>query len=463
MRANLKLLQTSTFRLAAAYLAVFAVSVGLVLGYVYWNTALLLERQLEETIQAEVQGLGEQYRTRGVAGLMETVERRSAMDSNSVYLVTNFHGTRLAGNLQGLPPSATKGKRGWVEFTYAVATARGPEQHQARAFHVMLPDGATLVVGRDVEERRNLAQIIRRTLYWALGLTLVLGTGGGLLMSRNFLARVDAMTGTARSIMQGELSRRVALSGSGDELDRLAISLNAMLDQIERLMGGMREVSSNVAHDLRTPLTRLRARLEGAIRSGSAEEQREALTETLEDADRLLQTFNALLSIARTEAGQAREGLTSMEVAPVIEEMAELYGPSAEEQGGTLTVRAAEGARLRGDRQLLAQALANLIDNALKYGEGADGKPDITVASAVENGEVILSVSDRGPGIAEEDRARVLERFVRLDASRTKPGSGLGLSLVAGIVKLHQGRLALEDNSPGLTVKLILPRETQAG
>jgi signal transduction histidine kinase len=263
--------------------------------------------------------------------------------------------------------------------------------------------------------------------------------------------------------MAGELSRRVALSGSGDELDRLAVSLNDMLDQIERLMGGMREVSSNVAHDLRTPLTRLRARLEGAIRSGSPDEQREALTETLEDADRLLQTFNALLSIARTEAGQAREGLAPMEVAPLIEEMAELYGPSAEEQGGTLTVHAAEGAHLHADRQLLAQALANLIDNALKYGEGPDGKPDITVASAVDNGHVILSVSDHGPGIAEEDRARVLERFVRLDTSRTKPGSGLGLSLVAGIVKLHQGQIALEDNAPGLTVKLILPRQIQGG
>ena len=463
MPANLKLLQTSTFRLAATYLAVFAVSVGLVLGYVYWNTALLLERQLEDTIEAEVQGLAEQYRTRGVGGLIETVERRSAQDSNSVYLFTNFRGTRLAGNLQGLPPEATKGKSGWVEFPYAIVTARGPQQHQARAFHVTLADGATLVVGRDVEERRNLAKIIHRTLFWALGLTLVLGIGGGLLMSRNFLRRVDAMTGTARSIMAGELSRRVALSGSGDELDRLAVSLNDMLDQIERLMGGMREVSSNVAHDLRTPLTRLRARLEGAIRSGSPDEQREALTETLEDADRLLQTFNALLSIARTEAGQAREGLAPMEVAPLIEEMAELYGPSAEEQGGTLTVHAAEGAHLHADRQLLAQALANLIDNALKYGEGPDGKPDITVASAVDNGHVILSVSDHGPGIAEEDRARVLERFVRLDTSRTKPGSGLGLSLVAGIVKLHQGQIALEDNAPGLTVKLILPRQIQGG
>jgi signal transduction histidine kinase len=461
--ANLKLLQTSTFRLAATYLAVFAVSVGLVLGYVYWNTALLLERQLEDTIEAEVQGLAEQYRTRGVGGLIETVERRSALDSNSVYLFTNFRGKRLAGNLQGLPPAATKGKSGWVEFPYAIVTARGPQQHQARAFHVTLADGATLVVGRDVEERRNLAKIIHRTLFWALGLTLVLGIGGGLLMSRNFLRRVDAMTGTARSIMAGELSRRVALSGSGDELDRLAVSLNDMLDQIERLMGGMREVSSNVAHDLRTPLTRLRARLEGAIRSGSPDEQREALTETLEDADRLLQTFNALLSIARTEAGQAREGLAPIEVAPLIEEMAELYGPSAEEQGGTLTVRAAEGAHLRADRQLLAQALANLIDNALKYGEGPDGKPDITVASALDNGHVILSVSDHGPGIAEEDRARVLERFVRLDASRSKPGSGLGLSLVAGIVKLHQGQIALEDNAPGLTVKLILPRQMQGG
>jgi signal transduction histidine kinase len=283
-------------------------------------------------------------------------------------------------------------------------------------------------------------------------------------MSRNFLHRIDSITAASRSIMAGDLSKRVPVSGSGDEIDELSGSLNQMLDQIERLMAGMREISSNVAHDLRTPLARMRARVEAALRIGEPAAQKAALERTIEEADALLSTFNALLSIARTEAGQGREGLKPVDLQDLLNEIGELYAPLAEESGGSLTVIAPEHVPVRADRQLLAQALSNLIDNALKYGvpQGRSG-PDIRLDLASTPEEAVITVADRGPGIAEADRARVTERFVRLDEARSKPGSGLGLSLAQGIAKLHKGRLLIKDNRPGLRVELILPRNPSAG
>jgi signal transduction histidine kinase len=253
------------------------------------------------------------------------------------------------------------------------------------------------------------------------------------------------------------------VSDSGDELDRLALSLNEMLDRIERLMAGMQEVSSNVAHDLKTPLTRIKARLEGALRAGKSAGYREALEKTVEDSDRLLQTFNALLSIARAESGQSRSGLAPIDARTILADVAELYEPMAEEQGGALTIAAPEGLDVLADRQLLSQAVSNLVDNALKYGAAEGSAPQITITGAIDGGNVVIAVSDRGPGIPPADRERAIERFVRLDASRSKPGNGLGLSLAAGVMKLHGGRLVLEDNEPGLRARLVLPRLAASG
>jgi signal transduction histidine kinase len=455
---SLKLLQTSTFRLAALYLAVFALSVGAILAYVYWNTALLIERQIETAVRSEIAVLGEQAVKSGMEGLIEGVRRRSDQNPGSVYLLTNFLGRRLAGNLDALPQAAVKGQ-GWIEFSYTVETFEGLDHHRARAYHLRLPNGSVLLVGRDIEERRRFAALIRRTLYFALGFTILLGLIGGLLMSRNFLHRIDSITAASRSIMAGDLSKRVPVSGSGDELDQLSVNLNQMLDQIERLMAGMKEISSNVAHDLRTPLTRLRSRIEAALRTGEPFAQKAALEKTIEEADALLVTFNALLSIARTEAGQVLEELKPVDLKEVVTDIAELFAPLAEESGGSLRLDAEDGVMVKADRQLLAQAISNLIDNALKYGvAAAKGSPEIALSLKSTLNEAVIVVADRGPGIAEQDRARVTERFVRLDRARTLPGSGLGLSLAQAIARLHNGKLILKDNNPGLLVELVLPR-----
>lgn len=462
MRASLKLLKTSTFRLAALYLLLFAVSVAALLAYVYWNTAVLLERQTDATIRAEIQALADQYRLRGLTGIIDTVQRRSREETGSIYLLTDAVGARIAGNIDRLPAAAVSDQE-WIEFPLDVKRRDASERHMVRAFHTDLAGDYELVVGRDVEALRQFAAIIRRTLFGALAMALVLGLGGGLLMSRDFLRRVDAITDASRNIMGGNMQGRMPVSGSDDELDRLAQSLNEMLDRIERLMAGMQEVSSNVAHDLKTPLTRIKARVEGALRAGKSAGYREALEKTVEDSDRLLQTFNSLLSIVRAEAGQSRGGLAPIDARSILADVAELYEPMAEEQGGALTITAPEGLEILADRQLLSQAVSNLVDNALKYGAAEGAAPQIAITGAIEGDDVVITVADRGPGIAEADRSRVIERFVRLDASRSRPGNGLGLSLVAGVMKLHGGRLVLEDNEPGLRAKLMLPRFTASG
>jgi signal transduction histidine kinase len=456
VNARVKLLSSSTFRLAALYLVLFALSVSALLGYVYWNTAVLLERQTDETISAEVQALADQYRLRGLSGIIDTIQRRSSDQSGAVYLLTAPGGQRIAGNLNSLPPMP-QDEATWIEFPLAVEKNAVRENHVARAFHTDLAGGFQLLVGRDVEALRQFATIIRQTIYYALAIAAVLGLGGGLLMSRNFLKRVDAITAASRTIMAGNMAGRMPVAGSNDELDRLALALNEMLEQIESLMAGMKEVSSNVAHDLKTPLTRIKAQVEAALRSNSPDDYREALERTVDESDRLLDTFNALLSIARAEAGQARQGLVPIDVSALIADVVELYEPMAEEAGGRLSSDAAPGLMVIGDRQLLAQALTNLVDNALKYGARDGETPEIEVSGKIEDDKVVITVADHGIGIPAEDRGRVTERFVRLDSSRSKPGNGLGLSLVSGVMKLHKGSLVLADNHPGLAARLVLP------
>jgi signal transduction histidine kinase len=436
---------------------VFAVSVGAILAYVYYSTVGLLERQIEQTIRAEINGLQDQYRIRGVPGILDVIVRRSTDANGALYELSTHEGVHIAGNLAAFPDGKNLDGQ-WFDFPYKVGKDKNAVEHMARAFHVELSDEYELLVGRDVHELMQFRQLIRETLYVALGMALLLGLGGGLLMSRNFLKRVDAITETSHSIMAGDLTRRMPVSGSGDELDRLSSSLNDMLSQIERLMAGMKEVSSNVAHDLKTPLTRMRARVEAALRNNDKAEYKGALNQTIEECDALLRTFNALLSIAQAESGQVREGLVVLDAYETLADVVELYEPLVEEAGGTLKLEAREGLRVRANRQLLAQAVSNLIDNAIKYGESANGRgADITVTGSIEDNTVFITVADQGQGIPAIDRERVRDRFVRLDESRTKSGNGLGLSLVSSVMTLHGGQLQLEDNNPGLKAVLRLP------
>jgi signal transduction histidine kinase len=336
-------------------------------------------------------------------------------------------------------------------------------EHHALVRVLQLPGGFRLLVGRDLEERERLFDIIATAGRWSVAIVIILGIAGGVFVSKRVLNRVDAMTHTAQTIMAGDLSERLPIAGSGDELDRLASNLNAMLERIEALMRGLREVSDNVAHDLRTPLTRLRNRAEEALRTAKDEPgYRSALEATIEESDGLIRTFNALLMIARAESGEARENMSEFDAAEVAQDVSELYEPLADTKGLALRVEATP-APVKGNRELVSQALANLVDNAIKYaepqGHAANGTPaEILVTAGSEGDRIKLAVRDGGPGIPEPDRAHVIERFVRLEQSRTKPGSGLGLSLAAAVARLHGGELKLEDNAPGLKAVLDLPR-----
>ena len=466
MTALTKLFRTTTFRLSLTYLALFSAAAVVAIVYLYWNTTVLLTRQLNQTIDAELRGLAEQYRGGGLDQLVRIVAERSRTPGNSLYLVADGEGAQLAGNLSAVSPQLWD-SLGPVEFFYTRPAPGGVERRLAFANVFRLPGEHRLIVGRDIEDRRELARLIRTTMLWGLGVMALVGIGGGYWVSRRLLARIDNLSATTRTIMEGDLSGRLPVSGSGDELDRLAQNLNRMLGRIEQLMAGLREVSDNIAHDLKTPLNRLRNRVEEALREPPEEATyRAALETTIEEADGLIKTFNALLSIARLEAGAGGDNRDRVDLAALVSDVAELYEPVAEERGIALKSQAARPLVLRGDRQLLGQAIANLIDNALKYGAPAEGgngyAPEVDVRAEIDGDTAEIIVADRGPGVPAAERERVLGRFVRLEESRSEPGSGLGLSLVAAVARLHGGSLRLEDNEPGLRVVLVLPLEGDA-
>lgn len=454
-----KVSRTTAFKLSIAYLVIFAIGSAFVLGGVAWNVNGLLNEQMTQTIQAEINGLAEQYQVGGIRQLVEAIERRTRLPGSSLYLVTNYAGETIAGNVGSLPPTLIE-RTGLVETPYS-KPAETRMTHLALARIFQLPGGFRLLVGRDLEERENLRSVMTHALLISLLWLVAIGLVGGLFVARRVLRRVDAMTGTARGIMAtGDMTRRLPIAGTGDELDRLAANLNALIARIGTLMAGMKEVSDNIAHDLRTPLTRLRNGAEEALRrTGDGDGYRAALGKVIEESDGLIGIFNALLMIARAEAGSGREGMTEFDAGDVARDVAELYEPLAEERGVSFAVAVDPDLPVRGSRELLSQALANLVDNAFKYGtsdEGADAG-SVEVLARREGDRVRIGVADRGNGIAESDRARVLDRFVRLESARSRPGSGLGLSLAAAIARLHGGTLDVGDNAPGLRIVLHLP------
>ena len=465
MTAFGKLIRTTAFRLTLVYLFLFALFAASLLGYFAWNTRRLITEQITTTVNAEISEIDDIYTRRGLHGLLATMGNRALRPGANLYLLTAPNGQAYAGNVGSLAPGVMA-TIGWSETAYRRIDDQDNIDHRALVRVTELANGFRLLVGRDLEERRRLFGIVAKAAQWSILVVIVLGIGGGIFVARRVLQRIDAMTGTTQRIMAGDLSGRLPVGRSGDELDRLAENLNAMLERIEALMMGLKEVSDNIAHDLKTPLTRLRNRAEEALaRSSTEADYRAALERTIEESDGLIRTFNALLMIARAESGQARGNMDDFDAAEVAGGIHELYEPLAEDDGMTLQVKTAPSP-IHGNRELISQALANLVENAIKYGKpaaqpigagaAAAGK-EIWIEARREGDSVLLSVTDRGPGIPEADRKHAVERFVRLEASRTLPGSGLGLSLASAVATLHGGELRLGDARPGLVATLVIP------
>lgn len=450
-----RLLGSVSFRLALIYTLIFAVSVSGLFYLVFYLTSGFAARQVETAIRAEVAGLQESYQRGGMSGLVIAINRRSdpSQRGQGIYLLIDQLGTPVAGNLQAWPTNIAADDE-WINFAIRDLTVAIPEIADVRALQFQTGEGFRLLVGRDIRDAQQFRRQLLEAFNLALAITVALGLAGGFIFSRATMRRIEAITRTCRSIMGGDLSRRVPVARESDEIGQLSLGINAMLDQIERLMKGMQQVSDNVAHDLRTPLNRLRARLEGALRQARDPAQREAIEAALGEADALLATFAALLRIARAEAGLQRN-FKDLDLAAIGDDVAELYEPLAEDKGITFTTHFQRGVGARGDLNLVAQALANVVDNAIKYTpEGGAVGMELRLV----DGKPTFIVADTGPGVPPEFRERVFERLFRMEQSRTSPGSGLGLSLVQAVARSHNLTITLSDNHPGLRVTIVFPQ-----
>ncbi len=444
--------RTTAFLLTFRYMVLFFVSVTILIVFISWTATGYLEQETDAAIQAEIIGLKEQFALRGSEGLADVINMRinANPDGDAIYLIANTDLNPLVGNISKWP-ALTSSTDGWVSFEHIEANG---ESVTVRA-RVFAPQAnLRLIVGRKVWALTQLEQLFDRTLFWGLFVTLALALIGGLMMSNNVLRRVAQFNATSRQIMEGDLTQRIATKGTGDEFDQLANNLNAMMDQIESLMKNIQHISDNIAHDLRTPLTRLRNRLEDLRLHADASDIKEIDT-CIEDAEGLLSTFSSLLSIARIESGTYTTQLNPVDLSQCICDGYELYQALADAKSINLTCDAPDAIEVHGDRNLLFQAITNLLDNAIKY-TPAGG--DVSISLQQDSGHFILSVADSGPGIPVDMREQVLQHFFRLDESRSEPGAGLGLSLVKAITQRHGARLELDNNIPGLVVRMIFPK-----
>lgn len=460
-------LSSGAFKIAAAALAAIIVGASILVLLLFKQSEAALTTEVLATLRADAAGLEQAAMSGGREAVERALAARMSADPNRLYLLVSADGSKLAGNIDQVPPEIA-GKASGGVFTYRKVGDALAVERQAVALAVPVSEGSYVLVGRDIEAEQRMLVRLRLLAVAGMAVLALAGLAGGYVLSRVVLSRLETVNRAARTIMAGDLTQRIPVTKSSDEIDAVAGNLNHMLDRIEQLMNGLREVSDNIAHDLKTPLNRLRNRAEAALRDTSDTNAcRAGLERTIEDADELIKTFNALLLIARLEAG-ALEGTTEeVDLRHLVADVAELYEPVAEEAGLVLTFSGDAPIFARVNRHLVGQAVANLVDNAIKYGRASavDGKPSGSVRAAtrvdvgvlrVENG-VEISIADDGPGIGMEDRERVLKRFVRLEQSRSRPGTGLGLSLVAAVARLHDGWLRLEDNAPGLRVVLGLP------
>jgi signal transduction histidine kinase len=446
-----RLLRSAGFRLALSYASVFGISALLLIVALGFATLRLLERQLDTAIELDARGLIEQWREGGLGELVDTLHRRidGNVDNDSFYLVLDPFGRRVAGNIENLPRQVAD-----TDQPYEAPLDRSGRISRARVWRFEGPLGFSLVVGREIETRGALRTLITTTLAWALVLIAILTAAGAAIVQSLFNRMLSHVSATAAAISAGDLSRRVRISGRGDEFDQLAATINDMLDRISRLMDGVRQVSNSIAHDLRTPITRARARLEDAAdHAGSPADLRAAIERAVADLDGVTAVFQALLRISEIEAGARRSAFVAMDAKPLLTDLAELYGAVAEENSVRLEMDAPADLPVRGDRELIQQAVANLLDNAIKF-----SPPGGTIRLVGERapGGLRLSVTDEGPGIPPEDVAQATERFYRGETARSTPGFGLGLTLVRAVAQLHGGTLQLENGNPGLRAVLAI-------
>jgi signal transduction histidine kinase len=459
------LFKSTAVRLSALYILLFAICAATLVFYVTAMSERLLSGQIRDAVAQEVTQVQRAYDVGGMNLLLRTMERRARQPGANLYVIAGPSGDILAGNVASVQPGVFE-ETGWTSlpFVYQRYSDSGVERrHTAIANVFVLDNGLRVLIGRDLGEPERFRVLVRQALMIALA---IMGLGAIIIwfgIGRNALKRIDRMSDASKKIMAGDLAQRLPVGGSGDEFDRLSVSLNTMLERIEKLNEGLRQVSDNIAHDLKTPLTRLRNKAADALDMDGGEARRTALEGIISESDQLIRTFNALLMISRVEAGSVAAEMSGIELSAIVADSAELYEPAAEEAGLALTSEIEPGIEVQGNRELIGQAIFNLLDNAIKYSADTEGAGEVALKLARRPDGICLSVADHGPGIPAERRKDVVKRFVRLDESRSKPGTGLGLSLVEAVMELHNGRLELSDTDPdkparrGLTVSMIFP------
>jgi len=450
-----RVLRSASFRLTLFYALLFMASAGALFATVYLTATAAMQNDMAAVLRSEAFQLAEIHRRSGLAGLAEQITRRINFRTRGpiFYLLQAPNRRVVVGNLPGMPPV-----NGVVDFVPQGETPSpdvDPERAKLTGFGLTLPDGSFLLVAQDAARLTDMQTAIIQAFAWAGGLTLLLAVAGGALLSSSFLRRIDTITRTSRTIMEGDLSARIPARGTHDEIDQLIASLNEMLARIQQLMDGLRQVSSDIAHDLRTPLGRLRHRLEDARERATTTADYAAATDAaIEEADELLATFSALLRIAQVEAGAQKSAFTTVDLTALARSIGEAYQPAAEDSGHALDVGIDDGIAVAGDRQLLAQMISNLVENALRHTQ-AGSTVSLTLRRRPAGFQI--EVADNGPGIPEAERDKVFDRFYRLDRSRSTAGSGLGLAMVKAIAGLHGFTIVLADRKPGLGVTVSAP------
>ena len=454
------LFRLTSFRIIFIYIILLALSIGLVAFYLYWSTSRDFQMKVDNEIIQESTRLSQVYKRYKEVGLIREIQYLSKTPNPNLYILRDSNNKFIAGNFSDTDSlwNLKRLDEGGVLFSFKKKNNSGEitRKYYFRGKEFIVRNKYNLIVARDVSYENYLKDRFFNTILSTSLLIISLGLLGGYVLSRNFLNRISAINKTSIEIMDGDLSMRLPTSSNNDELNQLSLNLNNMLDRLNKLMIGMKDVSDNIAHDLRTPLNKIRTNLEVTLMSSpDSESYRETIKEVIEDVDGVINTFNSLLAISRVESGSVSLKKEKINIKDLIEDIVDLWEPLAEEKGVVLNNECENDIYFNGNKNLLSQAISNLIDNSIKYGKEEN---TVNLGSKLSKESIVIWVSDTGPGIRNEDKEKVLDRFTRLDTSRNTSGTGLGLSLVNSMIKFHKGKIELLDAKPrGLIVKLQIP------